>query len=41
MEGESSRKVDQLDVRTLAQLARIDPGCWDRYDIAVPKRKSI
>src|SRR5579862_6996817 len=39
--GESSRKDDQLDARTLARLARIDPDCWDRYDIAAPKRKSI
>jgi transposase len=26
--GESSRKDDRLDARTLARLARIDPGLW-------------
>jgi transposase len=39
--GESSRKDDQLDARTLARLAGSIPACWVRCDIAVPKRKSI
>ena len=26
--GESSRKDDELDARTLARLARMDPGWW-------------
>ena len=39
--GESSRKDDRLDARTLARLARLDPGCSVRCNIVVRKRKFI
>ena len=28
--GESRKKDDRLDARTLARLARMDPSCWRR-----------
>ena len=38
--GDSSRKDDQFDARTLARLARIDPGLLGPVHIVVPKHKS-
>ena len=38
--GESRKKDDRLDARTLARRASI-PNCWDRFNIAVPGRKRI
>ena len=39
--GDSSRKDDQVDARTLARLAESTLACWVRCNIAAPRRKSI
>jgi transposase len=39
--GESRRKDDRFDARTLARLARIIRICWGRYNTAVERRRRI
>jgi hypothetical protein len=39
--GESRRKDDRFDARTLAGWQESTRTCWDRYSTAVEKRRRI